>query len=134
TIGERWTFDELEHKRWRVVKRVDRVNRCDVWMIQRREQARFPLEAASSRCIVPDVGADDLDRDVAFEREIAGTKDFAHPAFAQKRQDLERPEPAAGEFPGHDAHILVPARPCAISIRSNPADAWMWCRPLGRPH
>ena len=44
--------------------------------------------------------ADDLDGNVAAEFGVVGTVDLAHPAFAQRCDDLIDAEPAA-RFDGH---------------------------------
>jgi hypothetical protein len=66
-----------------------------VWVIQRRNGARFALEPAT------DLVRADLDRDAAIEPRVARLVDFAHPTGANRRQDLVRPE-ASTDGKGHE--------------------------------
>ena len=60
----------------------------DVRMIEGRKELRFPAEPCEAIGIVGDGGQQDLDRDVAIQRRVAGAIDLAHPARADARRDL----------------------------------------------
>ena len=44
SIGERRPFDELHHERAGSVRPLQTIDRCDVRMIERGENLRFPLK------------------------------------------------------------------------------------------
>ena len=61
-------------------------------MIQRGEQACFPVEAREALPIGGECRRQHLDRDVASQLRVARAIDFAHPARAKSREDLIRPD------------------------------------------
>ncbi len=74
---------------------MDAVNRPDVGMVERRQDARLALEARASVGIgQPEIGQD-LERDLAAERRVAGPIDQAHAARAEQSGDLVRSEALA---------------------------------------
>ena len=75
-------LDELHHQ----VIRTDVVELADIGMIQRRDGARFPLEALA------EILVRNLDGDGAIEAHIARTIYLAHAARADGRDDLVRPQ------------------------------------------
>ena len=46
-LRERLAFDKLENKKTSLVGFLKIVDRCDVWMIERREDFRLPLKTGS---------------------------------------------------------------------------------------
>jgi hypothetical protein len=74
----RLALDILHHQ----VIRANVVERVDIRMIQRRDQARLALEAfAKAR-------GGNFDRHIAPEPRIVGAIHFAHSALADQREDL----------------------------------------------
>ena len=71
-----------------VVRGFDRVNRHDIWMVQRGGGAGFLLEPIDTGPIGRDLRPDDLDRDVTAEPRVAGAINFAHPARAERLDDF----------------------------------------------
>ena len=62
-------------------------------MLERRRQPRLAQEALAEAHVLGEVRREQLQRDVAVEREIVGAIDDAHPAAAEQRLD-----PVAGEL------------------------------------
>ena len=87
---------------------ADVVDGEDVGVIERGDGARLLLEAAQPVRIGREPRGQDLDRDVAPEPRVAGAVHLAHPARADRGDDLGRdpddspPEPweAAGRLAG----------------------------------
>ena len=75
---------------------LDAVDRGDVRMIQRREQARLALEAREPLGIGGERRRQDLDRDVAAEPGVARAVDLAHAARAERCHHLVDAEPRTG--------------------------------------
>ena len=65
-------------------------------MGQRRNRARFALEAVTRRRIGADIGRQHFQRDRAIEAGVACLVDLPHPAGAEWRGDLVGPK----RFPG----------------------------------
>jgi hypothetical protein len=76
-VGERFPFHQFQHERVHAVGALDPVNRGDVWVIQRRQHARFAFEARHAVRIVRERTWENLDRDVAPERCVVSAVDFA---------------------------------------------------------
>ena len=76
---------------------MNAVDRTDVWVIERRQQSRFPLEAGATIRIGRPRSGQTLERDVAPERRIAGLVDFAHAADTEDRENSVRPDLATDE-------------------------------------
>ena len=108
TIRQGAAFEQLEHQHaagWRLFESVDG---ADVRMIERRQQLRLALEARHALGIIGQRRGQQLQRDVAAERGIAGAIDLAHAAGAEQRDDLVRAEDRAWHHglsvvPRHDA-------------------------------
>ena len=60
--------------------------------IQRGERFRFTLEAGHTLGVGRERVGQNLDRDVPIERRVARAIHFAHPARANQRDDLIRPD------------------------------------------
>src|SRR5262245_8102943 len=103
---ERLAFEILHHqetdRRWRSAGRgrigrfPDVVQVADVRMIQRRDRLRLALEAGAAVGVRGERLAQDLDRHDPIEARVAGLVDVAHPAAAERRQDLVWTETRAG--------------------------------------
>ena len=63
---------------------------ANVRMVERRERLRLTLEPREPFGIAGEDVRENLDRDVAIESSVAGSVDLAHPARAQRRDDLVR--------------------------------------------
>ena len=86
-IGQRRPFDQFEHQRADPFGFFQPVNRADVRMIERGEQARFAREAGAAFRIGGEVRRQDLDRHVATELAVARAIDLAHAASAERGDD-----------------------------------------------
>lgn len=73
------------------------MDRGNVRVIQRREQAGFPLEARPATRIVRDGGREHLHGDVATQFRVPGPIHFTHAAGAEKGKQAVRPDPPACE-------------------------------------
>ena len=96
-LGQRLAFHELENQPVDVVPILEAIDRADVWMIQRRQQARFSLEACAPARIRGKDVRQDLDRDVAFELGVSRAIDVAHSPGAEQRADLVGTQALAGD-------------------------------------
>ena len=76
---------------------LDAVDRADVRMIERREHARFALEARQPIGVGDEGRRQDLDRDVAPQLRVARAIHLAHAARAEQRQISYDAEPPADE-------------------------------------
>ena len=74
----------------------DVVQRADVRMVERRDGARFALEALAELGIGGECVGQDLDRDDAIEPRVARLVDLAHAAGADEREDFVGAEAGAG--------------------------------------
>ena len=87
-VGERGALDQLHHeKRGRVVL-LERVNRGDAGVIERREHLGLAGEARETIGIARKRVGQDLQRDIASERRVTRAIDLAHPAGAQQAADF----------------------------------------------
>jgi hypothetical protein len=89
------TFDDLFERRpldelHRNCVRLEPVDLCDVWMIERGQHFGLELESAESLHVARELGRQDFERDVAVQPGIAGAVDLPHSAFAQFGQDFVR--------------------------------------------
>ena len=92
-IGERLAFEILEDEELVVAVAADVEERADVRMLQRRDGARFALEALAQLRVGGERVGQDLDGDGAIEPRVTRAVDLAHPARAERRDDLVRAEP-----------------------------------------
>ena len=92
---ERRPFDELEHERPRAVGILDSVDRADVGVAHRRQDARLTLEASDVLGIAGEELRQELQRDIAIEAEIARAIDLPHAARAEQARDLIGPDARA---------------------------------------
>jgi hypothetical protein len=94
-IGERLAFDQLHRQKADSVVGLGAVERGDVLMVERRQNARLALEAGEPFGVVRDVVGEDLDRDLAAEPGVARAIDLTHAAGAETAGDLEVPQAGA---------------------------------------
>src|ERR1051326_3305484 len=78
-------------------------------MVQRRDCARFPLEALLRFWAGREMLGEHFDRDDALQSCVAGAIDFSHPSRAQRRLNLVRSE-FRTRREGHNARIIAPLR------------------------
>ncbi len=86
---------QLQDERVHALRVFQAVNGADIWMIERREDLSFTLEAGESIGVQRKVGRKDLQGDSAIELCIARAIDLAHAASADGGQDFIRPETGA---------------------------------------
>ena len=127
SLGERLAFEILEHEktnvssprlRWVGVRSVaDVIERADVWVIERRDGTRLPLEALAPLRAGGEGGAESFDGDGPVEACIAGAIDLGHPAGTNEPDDFIGPK-AHAVCQGHRG-----ASSC-VSVTPNGADTW----------
>ena len=126
-LGERLAFEILEHEKTnRVISErrsvgvrsvADVIERADVWVIERRDGARLPLEALASLRARGEGGVEHFDRDGSVKPRIAGAIDLGHPSRADEREDFIRAKPHP-VCQGHGG-----ASSC-VSVGPNGEDTW----------
>ena len=84
-VVKRRTFDELQHERWTNRRLFEPVDRGDIGVVQRSQDARLASEPCKALGIGSDVLGQDLERDVAVERRVTRAVDLAHAARADGR-------------------------------------------------
>src|SRR4029450_12597921 len=92
------------------------VDRRDVRMIQRREQARFARKSSKAIGIVDEGGRKHLDGAVAAQSCVGGTKHLAHATFAEPGDDLVVSDASADQ--SGDIRMPVILRPVPRSEAS----------------
>ena len=90
--GERFAFEVLEHQVIDAILTADVVQGADVRVVDLGDGARLALEALARFRVVGHAGRKHLDRDEAVEAGIARPEDLAHPARAQRLENLVRTE------------------------------------------
>ena len=75
---------------------LDAVDRRDVRMVQRRENARFPFEPREASRIVRQCARQKLDGDLTPELRVPRAVDLAHAAGAERADHFEIAEAVAG--------------------------------------
>ncbi len=109
SLRERVAFNQFEHQRAPAVHRLDAVDRADVRVVERRQHARFALEAHHAVAVVHKRGRQHFDGNVAAERGVAGPVDFTHAAGTKARSDFERANATADQVPRSDGQHAQPA-------------------------
>jgi hypothetical protein len=75
---------------------TDVVERQDVRVRQRGDRLRLALEASERVGVAGDALGQHLDRHFPLEPRVACPVDLAHPAGAERRDDLVRSQPRSG--------------------------------------
>ncbi len=119
-IGERRSFDHLEHERRQMIGRLEAVDGRDVGMIERRQEIGFAREARQALGIAGEERRQNLERDVARQLAVAGAVDFAHPAGADQGDDLVGAEAGAGRQTHRSLEIIRSAKLMSY-VRRSPA-------------
>ncbi len=86
-IGERPARHQPHRHPGRALLDPESVHRNDVGMLEPAGHARLLAEALGERGVVEELGRQDLERDVALERRVAGPVDGRHPAAAEGTED-----------------------------------------------
>jgi hypothetical protein len=94
-IAQRLALEQLRYDEGRGAVSADVVDGEDVWVGQGRGGSGFLLEPMKAIDAGRECGRQDLDRDVTSEPRIACAIHLAHPAGAEQRHDLVRPEAGA---------------------------------------
>ena len=89
-VGEGRPLDQLEDQGSHTVGFLQSVDRADVGVVERRQQARLAREARSTLGVGREMRRQDLYRDVASELVVARAIDLAHAAGAERRNDRVR--------------------------------------------
>ncbi len=108
-ILERLAVDELHDQEVDAALAPDVVQRADVRMVERRHRARFALEPLAPLHIVRQRSRQYLDGDGSIEARVARFVDLAHPARAERREDLVRSE-AQPWLEGHGSEGIITTR------------------------
>jgi hypothetical protein len=87
-LAQRFADEQLQYGIRHALLNAEVVDRQDVRMRERRDGLRFALEAFACVGVDGQVRRQDLDRHVAGEPGVVGTVHLAHPACAQRCQDL----------------------------------------------
>ena len=85
-IGQRVAFDEFKHEGANAVDVLHAVNCANVWVIQRRQQPRFALEAGTPVGIGAETSRKNFDRDLTPELPVARPVHLAHATRAKRRE------------------------------------------------
>ncbi len=94
-IGQRAAFEQLEDEKAARRRLLEPVDGADVRVIERRQQLRLALETRHALGIIGQRRGQQLQRDVAAQRGIAGAIDLAHAAGTEQRDDFVRAEDSA---------------------------------------
>ncbi len=96
-VGQCLAGHKLQDQRGHPVVGLEAVDGADVGMIQRGQDARFALEPREPVAVGGERRRQELDRDLAPERRVAGPVHLTHPARAQPVENLVAPEPLPEE-------------------------------------
>ena len=99
-LGKGFTFDKFQHERPARDRILDAVYSADVRVVQRRQHARFALQARHPVGIIGERGRQNLDRDIAAKACVVRPEDLAHPTAAQQGIDAVAAEVCAEERRG----------------------------------
>ncbi len=115
TFLERWTFDELEHERDRVIAALEPIYLSDVRMIERSQHLGLTLEPREAVLVIGERRRKRLDCNVALEVRIGGPIYLAHAAGADGFGDFIGTETCAG-VQCHRYLIPVLSRRTSIAV------------------
>jgi len=113
--AQRLSLEKLGDHVRRAVVRADVEDRRDVRVVQESRRPRLLLEPPQAVRIRREGHRQHLDRDVAPQARILRAVDLPHPAGADRREDLVRPESGAGG----ETHFASDTRKRWESIRRN---------------
>jgi len=87
-LREILALDQFHHEGVQASRFLDRIDRRDVGVIERRERLRLALEPRHALRVVGERVRQDLDRGIAMQPCIARPIDLAHAAGADQRDDF----------------------------------------------
>src|SRR5688572_8433318 len=96
-IGERQPVDQFEHQATNILGLLKTVDCGDVRMVERREDPRFTLEAATSIVIGGKRRRQDLDRHIATKSRVASAVHVTHATATHELLHLIATDPPARE-------------------------------------
>ena len=106
-LAERPSFEKLHDGIGNIGLASEIEDREDVRVRQRGYDLGLVLEAGERLHVAGERVGKDLDGHVAVERRVPGAPDLAHPARAERRDDLVRAEPGSrGEAHGGGRSVL----------------------------
>jgi hypothetical protein len=86
-FGERLALEQLHRDEVLALVLVDRVDRADAGMVERRGRFRFALEAIERARLARHLRREELERDLAAEPGVLRLIDDAHASAAELRGD-----------------------------------------------
>ena len=95
-LGQRLPFEILHDEVLDTLGVADVVDRADVRVRKLRDRPGLPLESLPRLGGKREMGRQHLDRHRAFESRVPGPVDLAHPAGAERREDLVGAETGSG--------------------------------------
>lgn len=114
-VAQRPSLEPLHHRVGHSPIGADVVDRHDVGMGQGRHGPGLPFEARERFGTIGRMARKDLDGDGAIQAAVARFVDFAHPAGAERGEDLVRAEPRSWGEGRHAALDYTAARESAAS-------------------
>ena len=84
---QRAPLDPLHGQDVQVADVLDREDRDDVGMVERRQGLGLALEAGQAFRVAGKVGGQDLEHDAALEIQVLSEVDLSHPAFSELGED-----------------------------------------------
>ena len=120
---QRRAVDELRHDVGDVPVCAGIEDGDDVGVIQRRDLARFALEAFEARRIGGELAGEDLQRDVPVEPGVTGAVYLAHSSGAERGDDFVNADSGPGSEHGVRTRITLETRfPASrvFTVRSRP--------------
>lgn len=93
--GKGLAVDELHHEKVNPVIVPDVMDGADIWMVERRHGARFPLEPRTTLRIIHPLGGQHFYRDFPAEARIESLIDLSHPACPDRLRNAIRAKLAA---------------------------------------
>ena len=114
-IGQRRPLDQF-HDQDRAGGRVlDAIERGDVRVIERGQDARFAVEAGAALGVGGPIAGQHFEGDVATQAGIARAIHLAHPARAERCRDLEHADVAADTHRIREAGLQAQATPAPFA-------------------
>jgi hypothetical protein len=87
-VGERLALEQLHDEEVGVAVLPHVEEGADVGVVEGGDGLRLALEARAALLVLGEGGGEDLDRDGAVEAGVPAAPDLAHPAGADRRQQL----------------------------------------------
>ncbi len=87
-LGYRFALDEFEHEEAGAAVLFQTVDRCDIRMVQRRQQLRLTFKPGQAFFVLCELFGQRLDGDFPPEFGVPRTPYLSHAAFSEGRNDL----------------------------------------------